>query len=106
MYSPTLPEFVALAAKGKPYSRHVAVAGGYRNPLWAYRKIRGPGEAFLFESVEGGEHRVAQRRQSLRASRWRLGQRFHTPKANTRRLSIKPRTMLKAVALAESFNSV
>lgn len=25
-------------------------------PLSAYRKIRGPGESFLFESVEGGEH--------------------------------------------------
>ena len=25
-------------------------------PLSAYRKIRGAGESFLFESVEGGEH--------------------------------------------------
>ncbi|HZM04253.1 MAG TPA: hypothetical protein VFC44_14710, partial [Candidatus Saccharimonadales bacterium] len=25
-------------------------------PLSAYRKIRGQGESFLFESVEGGEH--------------------------------------------------
>src|SRR5207245_9364339 len=25
-------------------------------PLSTYRKIRGPGEAFLFESVEGAEH--------------------------------------------------
>ena len=28
----------------------------FETPLSAYQKIRGPGESFLFESVEGGEH--------------------------------------------------
>jgi anthranilate synthase component 1 len=56
MYSPSLPEFVALAAQGNliPVTRRLLA--DIETPLSAYRKIRGPGEAFLFESVEGGEH--------------------------------------------------
>src|SRR6185436_19643775 len=56
MYSPTLEEFVALAAQGNliPVSRRLLA--DIETPLSAYRKIRGPGESFLFESVEGGEH--------------------------------------------------
>lgn len=56
MYSPTLEQFVALAAKGNliPVTRRLLA--DIETPLSAYRKIRGPGEAFLFESVEGGEH--------------------------------------------------
>ena len=56
MYSPTLDEFLKLAAQGNliPVSRRLLA--DIETPLSAYRKIRGPGEAFLFESVEGGEH--------------------------------------------------
>jgi anthranilate synthase component I len=56
MYSPTLPEFLKLAQKGNliPVTRRLLA--DIETPLSAYRKIRGPGESFLFESVEGGEH--------------------------------------------------
>src|SRR5262245_51058114 len=56
MYSPTLEEFQQLAAKGNliPVSRRLLA--DFETPLSAYRKIRGQGESFLFESVEGGEH--------------------------------------------------
>src|SRR6185369_11074983 len=56
MYSPTREEFVALAAQGNliPVTRRLLA--DIETPLSAYRKIRGPGESFLFESVEGGEH--------------------------------------------------
>jgi anthranilate synthase component 1 len=56
MYSPTLQEFTALATRGNliPVTRRLLA--DFETPLSAYRKIRGPGESFLFESVEGGEH--------------------------------------------------
>jgi anthranilate synthase component 1 len=56
MYSPTLDEFRKLANQGNliPVSRRLLA--DIETPLSAYRKIRGPGESFLFESVEGGEH--------------------------------------------------
>lgn len=56
MYSPTLNEFVALAKVGNliPVTRRILA--DLETPLSAYRKIRGQGESFLFESVEGGEH--------------------------------------------------
>jgi anthranilate synthase component 1 len=56
MYSPSLDEFLRLAAQGNliPVTRRLLA--DFETPLSAYRKIRGPGEAFLFESVEGGEH--------------------------------------------------
>ena len=56
MYSPTLEEFRKLAAQGNlvPVTRRLLA--DIETPLSAYRKIRGPGESFLFESVEGGEH--------------------------------------------------
>ena len=56
MYSPTLDEFLKLASQGNlvPVTRRLLA--DIETPLSAYRKIRGPGEAFLFESVEGGEH--------------------------------------------------
>src|SRR5436309_5602890 len=56
MYSPPLDEFRRLAAQGNliPVSRRLLA--DIETPLSAYRKIRGPGESFLFESVEGGEH--------------------------------------------------
>lgn len=55
MYSPSLEEFQKLAARGNliPVSR--TLLADLETPLSAYRKIRGQGESFLFESVEGGE---------------------------------------------------
>lgn len=56
MYSPTLDEFQKLAGQGNlvPVARRILA--DLETPLSAYRKIRGAGESFLFESVEGGEH--------------------------------------------------
>jgi anthranilate synthase component 1 len=56
MCSPTLDEFLGLAARGNliPVTRRILA--DLETPLSAYRKIRGEGESFLFESVEGGEH--------------------------------------------------
>ena len=56
MYSPRLEEFQKLAAQGNliPVTRRLLA--DIETPLSAYRKIRGAGESFLFESVEGGEH--------------------------------------------------
>ncbi len=56
MYSPKLDQFLELARRGNlvPVTRRLLA--DIETPLSAYRKIRGPGESFLFESVEGGEH--------------------------------------------------
>jgi len=56
MYFPTQDEFSKLAAQGNliPVTRRLLA--DFETPLSAYRKIRGQGESFLFESVEGGEH--------------------------------------------------
>src|ERR1700722_16092998 len=56
MYSPTPDEFLKLAAQGNliPVTRRILA--DFETPLSAYQKIRGQGESFLFESVEGGEH--------------------------------------------------
>src|ERR1039457_682519 len=56
MYSLTLEEFQKLATQGNliPVARRILA--DLETPLSAYRKIRGQGESFLFESVEGGEH--------------------------------------------------
>src|SRR5690348_18280745 len=56
MYSPTLDEFQKLATQGNliPVTRRILA--DFETPLSAYLKIRGQGESFLFESVEGGEH--------------------------------------------------
>ena len=56
MYSPTQPEFLKLAEQGNliPVTRRLLA--DFETPLSAYKKIRGQGESFLFESVEGGEH--------------------------------------------------
>lgn len=56
MYSPTPEEFTKRAAEANliPVSRRLLA--DFETPLSAYRKIRGEGESFLFESVEGGEH--------------------------------------------------
>src|SRR4051812_5920351 len=56
MYSPNQDEFLKLAAQGNlvPVTRRLLA--DFETPLSAYLKIRGQGESFLFESVEGGEH--------------------------------------------------
>jgi anthranilate synthase component 1 len=56
MYTPTLEEFASLAGTGNciPVARRLLA--DFETPLSAYRKLRGWGESFLFESVEGGEH--------------------------------------------------
>ena len=56
MYSPTLDEFLKLSAQGNMIPVTRKLLADLETPLSAYRKIRGPGESFLFESVEGGEH--------------------------------------------------
>jgi anthranilate synthase component 1 len=56
MYSPTLDEFLKLAAQGNVIPITRRLLADIETPLSAYRKIRGAGESFLFESVEGGEH--------------------------------------------------
>ena len=56
MYSPKPDEFLKLADRGNldPVTRRILA--DLETPLSAYWKIRGAGESFLFESVEGGEH--------------------------------------------------
>ncbi|MCL5097402.1 MAG: anthranilate synthase component I [Candidatus Omnitrophica bacterium] len=56
MYYPSLDEFVKLARHGNliPVTRRILA--DFETPVSAYQKIRGRGESFLFESVEGGEH--------------------------------------------------
>ena len=56
MYSPTLAEFLALAGQGNLIPVTCRILADIETPLSAYRKIRGQGESFLLESVEGGEH--------------------------------------------------
>ncbi|MBM3901686.1 MAG: anthranilate synthase component I [Verrucomicrobia bacterium] len=53
---PLLGEFQKLAERGNliPVTRRLLA--DFETPLSAYWKLRGHGESFLFESVEGGEH--------------------------------------------------
>ena len=55
MPSPDRAEFELLATKGNliPVSRQILA--DFDTPVSAYWKLRGQGESFLFESVEGGE---------------------------------------------------
>jgi anthranilate synthase component 1 len=56
LHYPSQTEFLKLAGKGNliPVTRRILA--DLETPLTAYRKIRGQGESFLFESVAGGEH--------------------------------------------------
>jgi anthranilate synthase component I len=56
MYSPSREEFARLAAQGNTIPVTRRLLADLETPLSAYRKLRGWGESFLFESVEGGEH--------------------------------------------------
>jgi anthranilate synthase component 1 len=56
MYSPSLEDFRTLARQGNLIPVTRVLLADTETPLSAYKKIRGAGESFLFESVEGGEH--------------------------------------------------
>jgi len=56
MYSPSSSEFLKLAEQGNLIPITLRLLADFETPLSAYKKIRGQGESFLFESVEGGEH--------------------------------------------------
>jgi anthranilate synthase component 1 len=56
MYSPTQEEFEQLAKQGNMVPVTRKLLADFETPVSAYWKIRGQGESFLFESVEGGEH--------------------------------------------------
>ena len=56
MYSPSLEEFIDLAQRGNLVPVTCKLLADVETPVTAYFKIRGQGESFLFESVEGGEH--------------------------------------------------
>jgi anthranilate synthase component I len=56
MYYPDEAEFHRLAAQGNLIPITRTILADFETPLSAYLKIRGQGESFLFESVEGGEH--------------------------------------------------
>src|SRR6185436_4530062 len=55
-HSPSLDEFKQLTTRGNLIPVWRRLLADLETPLSAYRKIRGRGESFLFESVEGGEH--------------------------------------------------
>ncbi|MBL68101.1 MAG: anthranilate synthase component I [Verrucomicrobiales bacterium] len=52
---PTQEEFLELAQRGNLVPVCRTILADFETPLSAYQKIRGDSEAFLFESVEGGE---------------------------------------------------
>src|SRR5882672_8081594 len=56
MIAPSLDKFLKLAGQGNLIPVTARILADIETPLSAYRKIRGQGESFLFESVEGGEH--------------------------------------------------
>lgn len=56
MYEPDFSTFQKLAAQGNLIPVTRTLLADIETPLSAYRKIRGEGGSFLFESVEGGEH--------------------------------------------------
>jgi anthranilate synthase component 1 len=56
MYEPSREQFRELAAHGNLIPVCRRLLADFETPLSAYTKIRGQGESFLLESVEGGEH--------------------------------------------------
>ena len=53
---PTREEFLARANQGNLIPVTCRILADLETPLSAYQKLRGQGDSFLFESVEGGEH--------------------------------------------------
>ncbi|MDC0267940.1 anthranilate synthase component I [bacterium] len=56
MFYPDIKKFVDLAEKGNLIPVTHTILADFETPVSAYQKLRGQGESFLFESVEGGEH--------------------------------------------------
>ncbi len=56
MISPSKDEFLKLTGQGNLIPVYSRLLADIETPLSAYQKIRGNGESFLFESIEGGEH--------------------------------------------------
>ena len=54
--TPSREEFLQHAEQGNLIPVYREILADFETPLSAYRKIRSDGEAFLCESVEGGEH--------------------------------------------------
>ena len=54
--TPSYDDFLTYAQSGNLIPVYREILGDFETPLSAYRKIRSDGEAFLCESVEGGEH--------------------------------------------------
>jgi len=55
MYQPTREEFQALAQRGNLVPVYRELPADLETPVSVYLKLRGQGESFLLESVEGGE---------------------------------------------------
>ena len=55
MFSPKLEEFTSLAQQGNLIPVVCRILADFETPLSAYRKLRGQGESFLLESIEGGD---------------------------------------------------
>ena len=55
MFSPKLEEFIRLAQNGNLIPVVCRILADFETPLSAYRKLRGQGESFLLESIEGGD---------------------------------------------------
>lgn len=53
---PAKDAFVELAARGNLIPVCCRLLADFETPLSAYQKLRGQGQSFLLESVEGGEH--------------------------------------------------
>ena len=54
--TPTREEFLRLSRQGNVIPVRADLLADLETPVSAYAKLRGPGPAFLLESVEGGEH--------------------------------------------------
>jgi anthranilate synthase component 1 len=92
---PTKDAFLALAGAGNLIPVGCRLLADFETPLSAYQKLRGRGQSFLLESVEGGEHvgrysflgcnpravirQVGARVEVLRGGR--VTEVFHTPAA-------------------------
>ena len=54
--TPSESEFVRLAAQGNLIPVYADLVADFATPVAIYARLRRGGVAFLFESVEGGEH--------------------------------------------------
>ena len=56
MIFPKLDDFLDYSRQGNLIPVAARILADFETPLSAYKKIRGQGDSFLFESIEGGEH--------------------------------------------------